>query len=85
MFKRVPQETKNEILNKIKNGQKVHDVAAQYAISPKTIYSWLRLESQPHVSIVEMNRLRRENDELKRIIGIITLELERGKKNRNDQ
>ena len=27
--------------------------------------------------------LKKENEELKRIIGIITLELERGKKNRN--
>ena len=31
------------------------------------------------------NRLKKENDELKRIIGLITLELERGKKNRNCQ
>ncbi|MGB9680896.1 MAG: hypothetical protein ACPLYC_01700, partial [Minisyncoccia bacterium] len=32
------------------------------------------------ISIIEYNRLKRENEELKRIIGIITLELERGKK-----
>jgi len=32
---------------------------------------------------MEYNRLKRDNEELKRIIGIITLELERGKKNRH--
>jgi transposase-like protein len=83
MFKRVPQNTKEEILEKIKNGQKVNDLASQYALSPKTIYNWLRIQSQPHFSIVEFNRLKRENEELKRIIGIVTLELERGKKNRS--
>ena len=83
MLKRVPQETKKEILNKVKNGQKVNNLANQYAISTKTIYNWLKQASQPHFSIIEMNRLKRENDELKRIIGIVTLELERGKKNRN--
>ena len=32
------------------------------------------------VSIIEYNRLKRENEELKRIIGLITLKMERGKK-----
>jgi hypothetical protein len=30
--------------------------------------------------MLEHNRLKKENEELKRIIGIMTLELERGKK-----
>jgi len=81
MFKKVPLETKEEILTKIKNGETVIAVANQYGISPKTIYAWLRNSVKPDISILEVNRLRRENDELKRIIGIVTLELERGKKN----
>lgn len=36
-------------------------------------------ETKPAVLILEVNKLRRENEELKRIIGIITLELERKK------
>lgn len=83
MFKRVPLDTKNEILEKVKNGISVIEAAKQYAISTKTIYAWLQNETRPEISILEINRLKKENEELKRIIGIITLELERGKKNRN--
>ena len=81
MFKRVPSETKNEILARVKNGQSVSEVAKQYAISTKTIYTWLSNETRPEISILEYNRVKKENEELKRIIGLITLELERGKKN----
>lgn len=81
MYKRVPAETKQEIMGKVKNGQSVTDLATQYAISPKTIYNWLQNQTRPEVSILEYNRLKKENEELKRIIGMVTLELERGKKN----
>jgi transposase-like protein len=81
MFKKVPIQTKEEILLKIKNGATVSQTAEQYGISPKTIYTWLRNQTRPEISIIEFNRLKRDNEELKRIIGIITLELERGKKN----
>jgi len=83
MFKRVPVETKQEVLSKVKSGQSVADAAKQYAVSAKTIYTWLQNETRPAISILEYNRIRKENEELKRIIGIVTLELERGKKNRN--
>jgi len=80
MFKRIPVETRNEILAKVKGGQTVLEVAQQYAVSTKTIYTWLSNETRPEISILEFNRLKKENEELKRIIGLITLELERGKK-----
>jgi transposase-like protein len=83
MYKRVPAETKAEILDKVKNGMAIGDAAKQYAVSSKTIYTWLSNQVKPEVSILEYNRLRKENEELKRIIGIVTLELERGKKNSN--
>lgn len=81
MFKSVPKTTREEILTKVKNGEKVVELASQYGISPKTIYGWLRNQITPNVSLAQLNRLTRENEELKRIIGLITLELERGKKN----
>ena len=82
MFKAIPKNTREEILLKVKNGEAVSALAAQYGISDKTIYGWLRWQATPKISFMEVARLRRENEELKRIIGIITLELERGKKNR---
>lgn len=81
MFKRIPVETRNEILAKVKSGQTVVEAARQYGISTKTIYAWLANETRPEISILGYNRLKKENEELKRIIGLITLELERGKKN----
>ena len=81
MFKRVPLETRSEILEKVKSGMSVSDAAKQYAISDKTIYGWIAHQTKPEISILEYNRLKKENEELKRIIGIVTLELERGKKN----
>lgn len=82
MFKRVPLATKTEILEKVKAGMSVVDAANQYAVSDKTIYGWIARQTKPEISLIAYNKLRKENEELKRIIGIITLELERGKKNR---
>ena len=83
MFKKVPIQTKEEILAKIKDGATVAETASQYGISTKTIYTTLSNQVKPAISIIEYNRLKRDNEELKRIIGLITLELERGKKNRH--
>lgn len=83
MFKPIPKSTKEEILGKIKNGEKVINLSAQYGISRKTIYTWLRNQVKPEITLSAWNRLKWENEELKRLIGVITLELEKGKKNRN--
>ncbi len=83
MYKQIAKQTREEIILKIKNGETVVQLSNQYGISPKTIYNWLRTSVKPDTSFIEINRLKRENDELKRIIGLITLELERGGKNRN--
>lgn len=80
MFRAVPKQIKDEVLNKIKGGEKVHDLAVQYGISDKTVYTWLAKTVTPEVSLVEYNRIRRENEELKRIIGIMALDLELEKK-----
>ena len=83
MFKRVPKETKAEILTKVKGGMSVAEAAKQYAVSTVTIYAWIAHQVRPEISVLEYNRLKKENEELKRIIGIVTLELERGKKKGN--
>lgn len=82
MFKRIPTEIKEEILSKVKEGKyKVPELAEQYGISEKTIYHWIRMKAEnSDISLIQVNRLKRENDELKRIIGIIALQLEREKK-----
>ena len=82
MFHTISKDVREQVLARVREGkEKVADIASQHGISPKTIYGWLRNQVAPNISLIEVNRLRRENEELKRIIGIITLELERGKKN----
>jgi transposase len=51
------------------------DAAKQYGISDKTIYNWLGTKAKGSVSLVEYNRLKRENDQLKQLIGEVTLKL----------
>ena len=70
-----------EIISKVQLGEKVADLAEQYAVSTKTIYGWLRQDSgEGVVSVLEYNKLKRENNELKRLIGELTLNMHLQKK-----
>ena len=80
MFKPVPKEVKEEILAKIKEGKKAPSLAAQYGISVKTIYNWLSKLVSSEVSLAAYNHLKKENEELKRMIGMMAYDMEKGKK-----
>lgn len=81
MYPRIPKEKKDEILAKIKAGEKVIPLATQYGISSKTIYYWIRADtSEEVISVLKYNKLLRENEELKRLIGALTLDLSLEKK-----
>lgn len=77
-----PKEIKDEILSKVRQGEKVSALAKQYGISDKAIYNWLHKQTgEQVVSIVQYNRLKRENEELKKLVGDITLKMTLGEKN----
>lgn len=81
----IPKEIKEQVLARIKNdGIPVSQAAKEHGINPKTVYNWLRGTSVINPSILEISRLRRENKELKEIIGVITHELHKQKKNQAD-
>ena len=81
--KTLPKEIKTEILAKVKGGEKVVDLANQFGVSDKSIYTWLHKETGDQVvSIVQYNRLKRENEELKKLIGELSFRLSFGEKNR---
>ena len=81
IFRGVPKEIREEVLLKVKMGEKAIALANQYGISPKTIYGWLSKESSENViSILKYNKLKRENEELKKLIGEITLQMNIKKK-----
>lgn len=80
MKSKIAPEVKSEVLLKIKSGEAVASLAEKFGISVKTIYGWLRWETTNKVSWMEYSRLKKENQTLKEIVGVLTLELQRSKK-----
>lgn len=78
----IAPEIKAEVLAKAKTGEKVSALADQYGISIKTIYTWLRVDTgEAVVSVARYNRVKRENEELKKLVGELTLNVSLGGKN----
>jgi len=48
----IPKEIKDEIVSKVKLGNKVLDLASQYGVSDKTIYRWLHEDTSEEVILV---------------------------------
>jgi transposase-like protein len=80
-FKKVAPEVKAEILEKVKLGEKVVDVAKQYGIYHKTIYNWLSNKVNQTNEQLEISKLKRHNEELLQMVGELTLEINKLKKN----
>jgi hypothetical protein len=81
MSEPISKEIKDQILFRIKNGGVSGAQAAKDAgISSKTVYGWLAKEALGETSILELNRLKRENEGLCRIIGKLTLEMDKAKR-----
>lgn len=81
MFQPIKKEIKEEILHKIKTeGLPVVKASEQYGVSTKTIYGWLAKLAVKPPSILELYKLRKENQALNQIIGQLTLELSKLKR-----
>ena len=73
---KISNEIKTEIINRIKNdGVSVIQAAKDHGVSTGTIYNWLGTKAKGVVSLLQHNKLKKENEELKRLIGEITLRL----------
>lgn len=80
---KITAELKDEILGKVKLGESVSSLSRHYDISDKTIYRWLKEGVHTDVSLYEYTRMRRENQQLKEIVGVLTFEFEKLKKKTN--
>jgi len=76
----INSEIKQEILEKVKSGKTVKEVAGQYGVSDRTIYAWLKRGVMNNVSTLEFGKLKKKNRILKEIVGGLTIELEKVKK-----
>lgn len=77
---KVPLDLKNQILERVKtSGKSVKEIASEHGISPTCIYDWLR-SGVTGITSPELIKLRKENCELKQIIGELTVQLSVGQK-----
>jgi transposase-like protein len=84
MAKRIDKATKQQLLADIKNGMKVAEASAKYNVVDGTIYAWLKQQADnTGTSSLDVARLRKENMELKELIGLLTLQKKRAEKNRD--
>ena len=80
---KISPEVKEQIINRIKNeGITVIQASKDHGVNENNIYTWIskKVEGQP--TLTEMLKLRKENDELKRLVGDITLKLSETQKKR---
>lgn len=78
---RIAHDVREQIINRIKNdGVSVAQAATEHGISEATIYGWIskKVEGQPTLS--EIIRLKKENEQLKILLGEITLKLSESQK-----
>ena len=78
----ISPETRAKIIAAIKDeGMDLIDAATTYSVSDKTIRKWLRKQTRnSHTSSTEVERLKRENQALKELIGDIVLRHKLNKK-----
>ena len=81
-FKRIPQEIKDQVLARVKEGVPVSQLSNEHGISLKTIYTWIAKSSVQSPGVLQMARLKREKEDLLKLVGALTLKLSRGEKNK---
>lgn len=80
---RIAPEIKEQIINRIKNdGVTVKQISEEHGIPESTIHTWIarKVEGQP--TLGDVIKLKRENDQLKILLGEITLKLSETQKKR---
>lgn len=81
----VSQEVKDQILKRIREeGVSVTQAAEEHGLKPGIIYQWISKGVNAPPSILEISKLRRENQALKELIGELTLEMSLAKKKNDD-
>jgi transposase-like protein len=85
-FRVIPESVKATVLKQIKDdGRNVAEAAKEYGVSAKTVYNWLSKEvtasgKNDMTYLKEINKLRREKEDLVRIVGALSVVVEGLKK-----
>lgn len=79
-FKAISKEIREQVISRIKQeGVSVATAAKEAGISTKTIYTWLSKGVEKEPGVIEINRLKRENQFLVSLVGKLTMEREQDK------
>lgn len=79
--KAVSTDVKKQILERIKKeGKSVPEMAQEHGLHPATIYGWMAKGVTAPPSILELAKLRKENQMLLELIGKLTVEVSAEKK-----
>lgn len=82
----VTKEVKDQILKRIKeDGIPIAQLALEHGLKHHTIYQWISRSITAPPSILELAKLKRENQALKELIGELTMELKMSKKKTDDR
>lgn len=79
-----PKHIRDAVLTDIKdNGMIAAEAARKHQVHPRLVYGWLASSStvSPGGLLSEMNKLKRQNQELLALVGRLMLELKTFKKN----
>lgn len=79
--KYVSADVKKQIIERLKNdGISVAQLADEHGLSGRTIYGWLSKGAAALPTWLELNKLKRENQALKELLGKITYEMSMAQK-----
>lgn len=77
---RITLDVKEQIINRVKHGGvPIKQIAEEHGITDSAIYKWLG-KGIEGASTLELAKLKRENDELLKLVGLMTLKLSEAQK-----
>jgi len=69
-FPAITDEQKQEIIKHIKEkGERVSELAKEYGVTPQTIYNLLARQAHSTGALLELAKVKRQNEALLKIIG----------------
>jgi len=77
----IAKEIKDQIIDRIKNqGVSVSQAGQEHGISTNTIYTWLSRKTEGSPGALEVAKLKKENKELRELVGELTFQLSKSQK-----
>lgn len=81
---RIATEIREQVLHRIQHdGIPANQAAQEHGVSIHTVYYWLSKKAEQGPNILQINKLKRENEELQKLLGRAMVEIERSKKNQS--